>query len=188
LSKITLLVGLGNPGADYEKTRHNAGAWLVETLAKQAALDLRAEKKFQGLCATLPTVECRLFLPTTFMNHCGQAIKAICQFYKIAPEAVLVAHDDLDLPAGTVKLKTGGGHGGHNGLRDTIQHLGGNHFHRIRLGIGHPGHRDRVHDYVLGRPSKADANAIHFAIADVLTVLPTILSGDMQKAMHQLHS
>ena len=148
---IKLIVGLGNPSAEYEKTRHNAGAWFAVKISELFNATLRPEKKFQGNVGTVKigADECRLMIPSTFMNLSGQAIKAIMTYYKLSNGSLLVAHDDLDLPAGTVKLKFNGGHGGHNGLRDIINHLGTQNFYRLRLGIGHPGHRDKVHDYVL---------------------------------------
>jgi len=186
---IKLIIGLGNPGADYEKTRHNAGGWLVEILAQQAQTTLTSAKKLHGLSTTitLGDSDCRLFIPTTFMNHSGQAVNAMMKFYRLTPEEIIVAHDDLDLPAGVVKLKTGGGHGGHNGLRDIIQHIG-KEFHRIRIGIGHPGHRDRVHDYVLSRPSIADKQNINNAMMQIMPLLPMVLQGNLQKAMTTLHT
>ena len=187
---IKLIVGLGNPGAEYDKTRHNAGAWFVEVLATAEQLTLRAEKKFLGLYgqAKSATDKFHLLLPTTFMNHSGQAVLALAQFYKIAPQHILVVHDELDLPAGMARLKQGGGHGGHNGLRDIIRHLGTNDFIRLRLGIGHPGDKNRVLDYVLGRPSVSDNKQIHQAIGDAISILPQLSQGDLQKAMHALHS
>lgn len=187
---IQLIVGLGNPGADYEKTRHNAGAWFVEELAHKFQVSLRPELKFKGLsgCFTNAGSQCRLLIPTTFMNLSGHAIQSIASFYKIPVEGILVAHDELDLPVGTIRLKQGGGHGGHNGLRDTIHQLASKEFHRLRIGINHPGHKDKVLDYVLGRPSKEDQHKITHAIASAIHVLPELLAGDMQKAMRELHS
>lgn len=187
---IQLIVGLGNPGPDYDSTRHNAGAWFVERLADVEGESLRPEKKFLGLVTQIDLNgnACRLLLPTTFMNHSGQSVRAICDFYKIKPEAILVAHDELDLPAGAIKLKRGGGHGGHNGLRDIISHLGTQQFLRLRVGIGHPGHKDRVHDYVLGRPSRADDDKIRQCIEDAITVTPSLLAGDIDRATRNLHS
>lgn len=187
---IQLIVGLGNPGSDYEKTRHNAGAWFVESISQQFEVLLRPELKFKGLAGlfTMAGNQCRLFIPTTFMNLSGHAIHTIASFYKIPVEAILVAHDELDLPVGTVRLKQGGGHGGHNGLRDSILQLGSKEFYRLRIGINHPGHKDKVIDYVLSRPSKDDHHKITDSITDALKVLPEILAGDMQKAMKDLHS
>ena len=128
-----------------------------------------------------------VIMPATFMNHSGQAVKAVARFYKIAPTEILIAHDDLDLPPGTIRLKTGGGHGGHNGLRDIIQHLDGAGFHRLRVGIGHPGYRDDVLNYVLGRPSKSDRDIITQAIDRAIEQLPLMIKGDFQGVMNQLH-
>ncbi len=183
-------MGLGNPGPQYETTRHNAGAWFVQHIAEQANASLRPETKFQGLAGkiNLDGRECRLLLPTTFMNHSGRALIAIAKFFKIEPQAILVAHDELDMPAGQVKLKQQGGHGGHNGLRDIITHLGSKDFLRLRLGIGHPGHKDAVLNYVLGKPSQADRDNINHAIDAASHVLNLLLEGDIQKAILQLHS
>jgi PTH1 family peptidyl-tRNA hydrolase len=187
---IQLIVGLCNPGPEYEQTRHNAGAWFVEEAARRFNVSLRPEVKFKGLSGRFTEAgnTCHLLLPTTFMNLSGQAIGAIVNFYKIPVNAILVAHDELDLPVGSIKLKQGGGHGGHNGLRDTINHLNSKDFFRLRIGINHPGDRSQVIDYVLKRPSKEDAEKIHHAIEDAAKVLDSILSGDTQKAMKDLHS
>lgn len=187
---IKLIVGLGNPGPEYDKTRHNAGAWFVEMICKQVSADLRPEKKFHGLHAKirLNGNDCHLLLPTTFMNHSGQAVKAVSQFYKIAPQEILIAHDELDLPPGCVRLKREGGHAGHNGLRDIIHHLGSKDFLRLRLGIEHPGHAAQVSNYVLGRPSKQDAERIENAIEAAWCELNTIISGDIETAKLRLHT
>lgn len=187
MSPIQLIVGLGNPGQEYAETRHNAGAWLVEMLAKQ---NLQAQTKFSALCgkAQLDDVECRLAIPTTFMNRSGQAVQAIAHFYRIEPTAILVVHDELDLPVGTTRFKQGGGDGGHNGLRDISAHLNTKEYWRLRIGIGHPGDRNRVHDYVLSKPSKADQQQIHSALETALAILPQFVHGEMQKAIQRLHS
>ncbi|MCP5162825.1 MAG: aminoacyl-tRNA hydrolase [Hahellaceae bacterium] len=188
---IKLIVGLGNPGAQYEDTRHNAGALLVEALAKSFAQSLRPDKKFHGLYAKIliQGQELHLLNPTTFMNRSGLAVQAICQFYKILPAQVLVAHDELDIPGGTAKLKLGGGHGGHNGLRDIIQSFGGNKdFYRLRLGIDHPGSKEQVVGYVLGRLGKSEREQLNAVSDEVERILPEILAGDWQKAMNRLHS
>ncbi|GAB6041718.1 aminoacyl-tRNA hydrolase [Endothiovibrio diazotrophicus] len=189
MGAISLIVGLGNPGRSYEETRHNAGFWLVDELARRYGGHLKAESRFHGeLCSVrIAGHEVRLLKPGTFMNRSGQAIHAVAHFYKLPAESVLVAHDELDLPPGTVRFKRDGGHGGHNGLRDTIARLG-KVFPRIRLGIGHPGHRDQVHDYVLGRPSGDDRHAILAAIDEACDALPQLLEGDVEKAMNRLHS
>lgn len=187
---ICLIVGLGNPGPEYAETRHNTGAWFVEALANQHKATLKAEPRFHGVACMIKVVEheCRLFIPTTYMNNSGQAIKTLISFYKISPEAMLIAHDELDFSAGTVKIKQGGGHGGHNGLRDIITHLGTNLFYRLRIGIGHPKHREDVTDYVLHKPSKADDQLIRQAIDTATSVVPDLLAGNIQKAIKALHS
>lgn len=189
-SPIKLIVGLGNPGPEYEATRHNAGAWFVNEIGQQFRLTLRNEAKLMGACGVLNLEqnECRIFIPSTFMNHSGQALKAICNFYKISPASILVAHDDLDLDPGTIRLKFDGGHGGHNGLRDIIAHLNTKEFHRLRIGIGHPGNRHQVVDFVLNRPNKSDLQRIQQRIEDAIPILPLLLTGQIQKAMQSLHT
>lgn len=187
---IQLIVGLGNPGPEYAKTRHNAGAWLVEELIQIEKSTIRPEAKFFGLCGkiTLNHEDCRLLLPTGYMNRSGQSVKATAKFYQIPAEAILVVHDDLDLPVGTARLKIGGGHGGHNGLCDIDAQLGTQNYWRLRIGIGHPGQRDEVHDYVLHAPSRADHAKIMDSINAALNILPSLVAGDSQKAMQQLHT
>lgn len=187
---IQCVVGLGNPGDKYSDTRHNAGYWFVDALASHAGTVLRPETKFSGLVGRFSSAggECWLLKPTTFMNHSGRSVAAFCRFYRIAPESLLVAYDELDLPAGVARLKTGGGHGGHNGVRDICNSLGSRDFQRLRIGIGHPGHRDGVVDYVLSRPGKDDRAAIDRAIDDAQGHWPLIQAGDLQKAMNALHS
>jgi PTH1 family peptidyl-tRNA hydrolase len=187
---IQCIVGLGNPGAEYEKTRHNAGAWFVLDLAKKFHATLKHESKFKGFhaIAKIHDHECHLLIPTTFMNLSGQSVKALANFYKISPENILVAHDEIDVPAGDSRLKFDGGHGGHNGLRDIIDHFGTNKFHRLRIGVGHPGDSKLVHDYVLHAPKKNEREEIDFAIAAAEKVMPLVLSGEFQKAMNELHT
>ena len=187
---IVMVVGLGNPGADYENTRHNAGALFVEALARAAGQTLRPEKKYHGLYARIQWqgLDLHLLNPTTFMNRSGLAIKALADFFKIQPQQILIAHDELDLPPGTAKLKKGGGHGGHNGLRDTIAHLGTNDFQRLRIGIGHPGDSRRVTGYVLGRLGKQETEELNAVIDEVMRVLPDAASGKLPAAMNRLHS
>lgn len=187
---IKLLVGLGNPGTEYAATRHNAGAWLTEALVKQAGQSLRQEAKFQGQTATISLFgsTCRLLNPTTFMNRSGQAVRAITNFYQIEPDEILVIHDELDLAPGIARLKFDGGHGGHNGLRDIIAHLGTNKFYRMRIGIGHPGNSKITGDYVLNRPSRDEQARIEDAITQGLQIIPLLLAGDTARAMQQLNT
>lgn len=186
---LELIVGLGNPGNKYAKTRHNAGFWFLDQLASQYGLGFRAEKKFQGEFAELLHNGRKiLFLkPMTYMNHSGIAVAAVAKFYKIPVDHILIAHDELDLPVGVVKLKHGGGHGGHNGLRD-MQSLGSKNFWRLRFGITHPGDKDDVIDYVLQQPGKADRRLIDDAIDQAADITDLMLDGQMEKAMHQLHT
>lgn len=190
LGAIQLLVGLGNPGPKYQSTRHNAGAWLVEALAHQANAVMRLDAKFSGTYtkATVAGQICHLLCPTTYMNDSGRAVQALANFFKIPAEAICIAHDDLDLPAGTVRLKQGGGHGGHNGLRDIEACLNSQAFARIRIGIGHPGHKDQVLDYVLAQPSRTERELIEQGIQETLNVMPAVIAGDFAKAMQQLHT
>ncbi|MDX1588031.1 MAG: aminoacyl-tRNA hydrolase [Oleiphilaceae bacterium] len=187
---MQLIVGLGNPGNDYAATRHNAGAWFVEALARETGQTLRPEKKFLGLYAKVHWQgrDLHLLNPTTFMNRSGQSVKALSDFFKIPPEQILIAHDELDLPAGTARFKKSGGHGGHNGLRDLINHLGSRDFPRLRLGIGHPGNSKQVVNYVLSNAGKAERIAIDVAIDEAIRWLPDALSGDWARAMNHLHS
>lgn len=189
-SKIQCIVGLGNPGPQYEATRHNVGVWFVKALGMQYRASWQSEKKFQSQHARIEVdgMSCDCLIPKTYMNVSGQPVRAYSQFYKIPPEAILVVHDDLDLPVGTIKLKQGGGHGGHNGLRDIIKHLGSHEFMRLRIGIGHPGHASDVHDYVLSKPSRSDAQRIDDAIERALLVIPSLIQGKVQHAMLQLHT
>lgn len=163
---IQLIVGLGNPGPDYKNTRHNVGEWFVEALCQQFRLSLKTESKFhvQHTKWTFGGKDFHLLIPTTFMNHSGQAVGLFSKYYQIPPEAILVAHDELDFKAGEFRFKTDGGHAGHNGLRDIIHHLSSRAFHRIRFGIGHPGNKDEVADYVLSDPSKEDKQLIKTAM------------------------
>ena len=187
---IRLIVGLGNPGPQYEASRHNAGAMFVEAVAREYNAELRVEKRFQGLLArtTIASQDVRLLIPTTFMNRSGQAVAALATFYKIKPTEILLAHDELDMEPGVARLKQGGGHGGHNGLRDTISALANNAgFARLRLGIGHPGSSDQVTAYVLSKPPSAERSALDAAIQASLEVLPMVTTGDLAGAMNQLH-
>ena len=187
---IQLVVGLGNPGPQYEPTRHNAGFWFVDEAVNHCGDSFRPQSRVSSELARclLDGRECRLQKPMTFMNHSGQAVGELARFFKIPADEILIVHDELDLPPGTIRLKQGGGHGGHNGLRDIISHLGGKEFYRLRIGIGHPGHRDQVVDYVLNKPSKTDRSLMDDAISAALNVLPDIVQGKFQQAMHTLHS
>jgi PTH1 family peptidyl-tRNA hydrolase len=188
-SGIQLIVGLANPGEVYANTRHNAGAWLINDIAEKARVTLRYEAKYHGLHALAQLEQpCHLLIPTTFMNHSGQAVQACLRYYKMLPQAMLIAHDDIDLPIGTIKLKYDGGDGGHNGLRDIIQHLHTKQFYRLRIGIGHPGNSNQVVDYVLGHPSSSDRKKIDQALQQVHGVMPLILKGHTQQAMQKLHT
>lgn len=188
---VQLIVGLGNPGPEYAHTRHNAGEDLVAKLAAKLSISLTSTPKFFGLSgrALVAGGELRLLVPTTYMNRSGQAVGAFSQFYKIPPQAILVAHDELDLPPGCARLKLGGGHGGHNGLRDIIAALGNNRdFGRLRLGIGHPGAAPLVTGYVLQRAPATEREKIDQAMDSALDVLEDLIKGDWNRAMHQLHS
>ncbi|MCW9013532.1 MAG: aminoacyl-tRNA hydrolase [Gammaproteobacteria bacterium] len=187
---IDLIVGLGNPGAQYEQTRHNAGFWFVEEIARLKGAQFRPENKFSGnVCKiNFDGRDIWLLKPDTFMNRSGQAVRKLASFYKIPVENILVAHDELDLDPGTARLKTGGGHGGHNGLRDIIAQMGSKEFHRLRIGIGHPGHRDKVVDYVLHRASREDQAAIDESLDDASRVMALLIEGSWEKAVHRLHS
>lgn len=186
---IKLIVGLRNPGAAYQHTRHNAGEWFVEALVKHDSVSFKSDKKMQCEFADLniKNMACKAILPLTFMNHSGFPVRAVCQFYRIEPDELLVVHDELDLPAGRIKLKTGGGHGGHNGLRDIISQIGSSDFHRLRVGIGHPGHKELVLDYVLGKPSQPDRESIFSAIDRCVVATPTVLTGNMAAAMNLIN-
>ena len=191
MTAVQLIVGLGNPGPEYDQTRHNAGALFVERVAASQRVNLSVDRKYFGLVGKFNHQgrEVRLLIPTTYMNRSGQAVAALANFFKIKPEEVLVAHDELDMPPGVAKLKQGGGHGGHNGLRDIIAQLGNqNNFHRLRLGIGHPGHASLVSGFVLGRAPRSEQELLDKSIDFALDVLPEILAGDWTVAMRKLHS
>ena len=190
MGAIRLIVGLGNPGREYETTRHNAGFWWADELARAQKLDFRSENKFHGLLARVLAHghEVLLLKPQTFMNHSGRAVGAVAQFYKIAPAEILVVHDELDLPPGSAKLKLGGGHGGHNGLRDIHAHLGTGNYWRLRIGIGHPGERAEVSNFVLNDPRHEEHELIEQAMRRALDVAPLIIEGKQEAAMLKLHS
>jgi PTH1 family peptidyl-tRNA hydrolase len=186
---MRLIVGLGNPGPEHEATRHNAGFWWVENLADAERVALRTEGRFHGSVGRVHhgTGDCWLLLPQTYMNLSGRAVAALAGFYKITPDEILVVHDELDLPPGTVRLKKGGGVAGHNGLKDVARHLGPD-FWRLRIGIGHPGDRAQVVNYVLHPPRAEETSLISEAIERSLVVWPLIASGEMERAMHRLHT
>ena len=188
-TSVRLIIGLGNPGAEYASTRHNAGYWFVEALAKARSVVFRQEAKYKAEVARVEDSgqEYWLFKPLTYMNLSGQAVSAFARFYKIETSELLVAHDELDLPPGTARLKQGGGHGGHNGLRDIAEKQGADYW-RLRFGIGHPGHKALVHDYVLGKPSVDDRIEIERAMDRAQLVLPDMLAGHWERAMNQLHA
>ena len=191
MTAIQLIVGLGNPGPEYDQTRHNAGALFVERLADRERVNLSLNKKYFGLVGKFSHQgrDVRLLIPTTYMNRSGQSVAALAGFFRIPPEAILVAHDELDMPPGVAKLKTGGGHGGHNGLRDIIAQLGNqNSFHRLRLGIGHPGHSSLVSGFVLSRAPRSEQELLDTSIDFALDVMPELLAGDLTRAMQKLHS
>lgn len=191
MTALQLIVGLGNPGPEYAQTRHNAGALFVERLAEREGVRLVADRKYFGLTGKFSHQgqDVRLLIPTTYMNRSGQSVAALANFFRIPPAAILVAHDELDMLPGTARLKLGGGHGGHNGLRDIIAQLGNqNAFHRLRLGIGHPGDKNLVSGFVLGRAPRSEQEKLEASIDSALDVLPEMLAGDWTRAMQKLHS
>lgn len=190
MSQIKLIVGLANPGAKYEGTRHNAGEWFVNELTRMYNTSLKEEAKYFGKVAKINTAqgEVRLLVPTTFMNLSGKAVGALANFYRIKPEEILVAHDELDLPPGVAKIKQGGGHGGHNGLKDIIASLGNNNnFYRVRIGIGHPGHKDLVANYVLGKPAPQDQEKIDAAVDEASRCVEVLFKEGIVKATNRLN-
>lgn len=190
---IRLVVGLGNPGKDYERTRHNAGSWLVERFASSSGIAFRKDPKFQALVGRVEGADAGpagawLLLPQSFMNASGRPVQMLAGFFKLKPDEILVVHDELDFPPGTAKMKQGGGIAGHNGLKDISQRLASHDYWRLRIGIGHPGDKDVVADYVLQKPSAGDRAAIDATIEKAIALLPQILSGDLQGAMQKLHT
>ena len=186
---LKLIAGLGNPGTRYSRTRHNAGFWFLDELAGEYQCRFSKQAKFHGEIARLEAeeIECYLLKPTVFMNESGRALQAICRYYTIGPDVTLIAYDDIDLPPGTVRLKQGGGHGGHNGLRDVIPALGSPDFVRLRIGVGHPGDKDAVTGYVLNRATSEDKARIEDAVDRALALFELIVAGDTQRAMNELH-
>ncbi|MFV0547158.1 MAG: aminoacyl-tRNA hydrolase [Limnobaculum xujianqingii] len=191
MSSIKLIVGLANPGAEYAQTRHNAGAWFVDLLAERNNQALKEEAKFFGYTARLNIAgnDIRLLVPTTFMNLSGKAVLAMANFFRIAPDEILVAHDELDLPPGVAKLKLGGGNGGHNGLKDIANKLGNNpNFYRLRIGIGHPSDKNKVTGFVLGKPPASEQKMIDDAIDEAVRCTDILIKEDITKAMNRLHA
>jgi PTH1 family peptidyl-tRNA hydrolase len=187
---IKLIVGLGNPGKDYQSHRHNVGFWFVEALAHLYSGSFKKETKFVGDVAqvAIAGVTLRLLKPNTYMNRSGQSIQSIAKFYQINPDEILVAHDDLDLNPSIARIKFAGGHGGHNGLRDTIKALGSSDFYRLRIGIGHPGDRSKVADFVLHVPNKSEVEPIQTALVESLNVIEQVVKGEIEQAMKTLHT
>lgn len=191
MGNIKLIVGLANPGEKYAQTRHNAGAWYVLELARVCGATLVADSKYFGLTArvTLHGRDVRLLIPSTFMNLSGKSVGALANFFRIEPEEILVAHDELDMVPGVAKFKLGGGHGGHNGLKDIISSLGNDKgFHRLRIGIGHPGDRSQVSNYVLGKAPATEQNLIETIIDEAVRSTEVLFNEGMAKAMNRLHS
>jgi PTH1 family peptidyl-tRNA hydrolase len=190
-NNIRLLVGLANPGAEYAKTRHNAGAWVVQELARVHNVSLREESKYFGVTGRITTngQDLRLLIPTTYMNLSGKSVAALANFFQIKPEEILIAHDELDLPPGVAKFKKGGGHGGHNGLRDTISKMGNNkEFYRLRVGIGHPGDKNKVANFVLGKAPVKEQECIDAAVDEAVRCMDILLKDGLSKAQNRLHS
>ena len=186
---LKIIVGLGNPGPEHLLTRHNAGFWFVDVLARRHGGEFRDYRKYSGETAriTIDGREITLLKPTTFMNRSGLSIRQLSDFYKVPAEEILVAHDELDLPVGSARFKFGGGHGGHNGLRDAIAHVGEN-FWRLRLGVGHPGNKAEVIDYVLTRAPKADEETILDTVNAAADCIPILLEQGAERAMTKLHA
>jgi len=187
---IKLIVGLGNPGTDYEATRHNVGAWWLNALCERNQIQLKKEKKFHGNIGLgqIQGHAVRCLLPTTFMNLSGNSVQSAAKYFNVKPEEILIAHDELDIKPGTMRLKQGGGHGGHNGLRDIIPKLHSPNFYRLRIGIGHPGDKNKVANYVLNRPNAGDHKVIWDVIEESLNQFTLVLEGKTQIYMNNLHS
>ncbi len=188
---LKLIVGLGNPGPQYRFNRHNVGVWFLDEICRRYHGELRPEARFHGNVArvTIEGHDVRLLFPTTFMNRSGLSVASLCHYFDIQPQQMLVAYDEIDFPVGTTRLKSGGGHGGHNGMRDIISALGGaNDFKRLRIGVGHPGDKNKVANYVLSDPGKDDTIQIEHDIDQALKVLPQLVNGQWNQAMQTLHS
>ena len=189
MSQIALIAGLGNPGPGYKGTRHNAGFWFIDELSQHYSLDFKLESRFQGEVANaqIKGLPIRVLRPVTFMNESGQSVASLMRYFAIEPDSLLVVHDDLDLEPGVARLKEGGGHGGHNGLRDLIRHLDSNDFVRLRLGIGHPGHPDDVTDYVLHAPPANERSVILDGVSRAVALIEPMINGDHAVVMNELH-
>ena len=187
---LKLIAGLGNPGADYSTTRHNAGFWFVDRLAEKYQIQFAVRKKLSGDLARIKTtgIDCLLFKPATYMNSSGRALRAVVDYYRIEPARILVVHDEIDLDAGEIRLKKGGGHGGHKGLRDISETLGNTDFLRLRIGVSHPGDKTRVLAHVLGRPDSSDTELINNALQKGMEIMPLLFAGELDKAMTRLHT
>ena len=195
MSEIFLIIGLGNPGSKYSQTRHNAGFWFLETFHKECCAKagdprfrLQAKVSADIYRGRIHGKDCILAKPVVFMNHSGQAVRALVDYYKVTTDRLLIAYDDLDLPPGTARLRNGGGHGGHNGMRDIFRHLDNTGFLRLRIGIGHPGFKDAVTGYVLSRPPADQEQQIMHSIGDAIAVMPDLLAGNVSKATKDLHT
>jgi len=188
---LKLIVGLGNPGPQHDSNRHNAGVIFLHQLCKSYGGNLRGESKFFGEFGAINIAgnDVKLLFPSTFMNHSGKAVAAVCRFFKIEPKNVLVAYDEIDFDVGIARLKEGGGHGGHNGIRDIINAFGGNRdFYRLRIGVGHPGDKSMVSNHVLSNPSRSEADLIKRVIEDAVHVMPKAVTGEWEEAMRLLHT
>ena len=183
-----LVVGLGNPGAEYSETRHNAGFWFCERLARELGVSFSKEARFHGFAANARNDGVWLLMPQTFMNRSGQSVAALARFYRIEPAEILVVHDELDIPPGQLRLKFGGGLGGHNGLKDITAHLGTQDFWRLRIGIGHPGDRNEVVNFVLKRPGRAESDLIEESLDRALSAWPLMARGDWNAATQRLNT
>ena len=188
---LKLIVGLGNPGPQHDSNRHNAGVIFLHHLSKAYGGKLRGESKFFGefTSINIDGNDIKLLFPATFMNHSGKSVASVCKFFKITPENMLVAYDEIDFDVGVTRFREGGGHGGHNGIRDIINALGGKkEFFRLRIGVGHPGHKSMVSNYVLSDPSRSEADAIIRDIEDAIRVIPKAVTGEWEEAMRLLHT
>jgi len=190
MSQIKLIVGLGNPGKQYESTRHNAGFWFIDRVIYKYSSELTRKDRFFGYVgsATINGTAIHLLKPDTMMNLSGKSVQALAAFYRIEVNEILVAHDELDIGYGAIRLKSSGGHGGHNGLRDIVRCIGSNNFHRLRIGIDHPGHASQVTGHVLSNPGKEEKQQIESAIELAVEELPNIIDGKFEAAMQRLHT